>query len=226
MEVLVVRGRFHWGFAVRAPGQSAVQTPFLFPPPGTLIGALARAAGSADADHYGGLEREVRWAAFGYEEEIPGLPVASLVSVDITRHLVAPYVRKEYRKEEQYKFAAVPTGKVYAPAFRAVLFYFGERMSRLRDVAWGIFRIGNKESLFEVREVEICRVSKAAGSEVETLVYVPKDKAVPILPDRVVELKMWLREGIDVFVYAPRRLEKVPYKAVKIEFCGWEYVGV
>ena len=226
MEVLAIRGRLHWGFSVREPFQSALQPPVPLPPPATLIGALARAVGGADSQRYAGLEKRIKWAAFGFDEEIPGLPLASLAAVDINRHLKAPYTRKDRRGLPEYKFAAVPTGKVYAPAFRAVLFYFGREASQLRDAAWGVFRLGSKESLFEVAEVEACKASSGGEGEVQTSAYVPKDRAAPVVPDYVMELVVWRSEGEKVAVYAPRMLEKVSYRARRVEFCGWEYVEV
>ncbi|MCU7786886.1 type I-A CRISPR-associated protein Cas5a [Pyrobaculum sp. 3827-6] len=226
MEAIVVRGQFHWGFAIREPLQSALQSPLFLPPPGTLIGALARAVEKVESRRYGGLEDKIKWAAFGFDEKIPGLSLTSLAIVDINRHLKAPYSRKERRSLPEYKFAAVPTGKVYVPAFKVVLLYLGEGISRLGQAAWGISRLGSKESLFTVLEVQMCRVTERKDGELNTSLYVPKDKASPLVPDNVMELELWRQEGEKVKVYAPRMLEEVPYKAERVEICDQQYVKI
>jgi CRISPR-associated protein Cas5a/b/c len=224
MEAVVVRGQFHWGFAIREPLQSALQSPLFLPPPGTLIGALARAVEKVESRHYGGLEDKIKWAAFGFDEKIPGLSLTSLAIVDINRHLKAPYSRTERRSSPEYKFAAVPTGKVYAPAFKAILLYLGEGISRLGQAAWGISRLGSKESLFAVSEVQVCRAAEVGYGEFGTSLYVPRDRASPLAPDSVMELELWRLEGERVAVYVPRMLEEVWYRAERVEVCGWQYV--
>ncbi len=226
MEVLVVRGRFHWGFSVKYPLQSAAQLSLLAPPPTTLVGALAFGCndgiesvdGRSAAVKY---LKYVRWAAFGFDEAI-GVKLSVLATADMTRNVISPYVR---RRGEQL-FGVQAMGKVYLPGIRVKLAYFGEGLSQLVKCAWQMTRVGNKESLFEPVEVDVFKAEGVDRESFATSFYVRADAARPLNVDEVVEQTVWpLGEESfrffgepppEVKLYVPARLKEVEYEGSNV----------
>lgn len=231
MKALVVRGRFFWGYSVKRPLVSAAQLALRVPPPSTLVGALAYACG-ADTESEEGksgvfsaarrLLKEVRWAAFGFDERIDQLALGLLETSDVTRALVAPYLRPEHRKNIQ--FAAQAFGKIYVPGIAAKIVYFGEGVDAFRDCAYSIVRLGSKESLFHIDDVWLDKVSKAGSEAVATSLYVRADAATPESEAEVEQVRVWPLEeegyllwrgskGAELTLYVPKYLTPVRYVA-------------
>lgn len=231
LKALVVRGRFFWGYSIKRPLVSAAQPALKVPPPTTLVGALAYACGGSAESEEGdggifssarGILRKVQWAAFGFDERVDQLALGLLEVSDMARALVAPYLRPEHR--ESIQFAAQAFGKIYAPGMAAKIVYFGEAVDSLRDCAHSIVRLGSKESLFHVDEVNLERVSRAKGDEVVTSIYVRADAATPESMTDVEQVKVWPLEedvfqlwrgsaGGDLVLYVPKYLAPVRYTA-------------
>jgi CRISPR-associated protein Cas5a/b/c len=235
MEVLIVRGRLHWGFSVKYPLQSAAQFPLLIPPPTTLVGALAYGCNEGvetSEDRVSAAARllnNVRWAAFGFDETLRGLRLSLLAVADMSRNIAAPYVRKA----EQALFAVQAMGRVYAAGMRIKIAYLGEGLSKLVKCGWQITRIGSKESLFEPSDVELHKVERVDAKTFATSLYVRADVARPTDPSKVTEWEVWpLAEGSLHFwrggpqkvvkLYLPLRLEEVSYESERVIKFGEE----
>jgi CRISPR-associated protein Cas5a/b/c len=189
MSLYAVRAllELHWGYSVKRPLFSASQPALLVPPPTALLGALARAAayfhGWPEAIQDGLalyssarllLER-VRWAAAALVDERFIGPLGPVETRDLTRALIAPYLRTDHAYPgSPMLFGVQPHGKVYAPSMRvAVLFLATDE--KVRDYARCILSIGSKESVVSVDGVEVSEVRVAEASEVETRYYFPSD---------------------------------------------------
>ncbi|MEZ0248720.1 MAG: type I-A CRISPR-associated protein Cas5a [Thermoproteus sp.] len=231
MKALVVRLQIHWGFSVKMPNQSAAQFAVYMPPPTTLVGALAYACGyKRDAGGDAGeLLRDVRWASFGFLEDVD-VPLDVLVVGDFNKNLIAPYQRSDNRMLDM-AFGVQAMEKVYAPGFEALAVYFGD-VERYKDCAWSIVRLGNKEALTNVLDVEVCDVARVGAGVFKTPLYVNADWAKP--RGDVVELKAWPlrpesfvpgnKPSEFVTLYAPAFLRPAAYESQHVvEFCGQQY---
>jgi len=180
LKALLVKLRLHWGYSVKQPAFSASQPSFKLPPPTTLIGALAAAAAMSEGWPEAYLEgdsvyssaarilKTVPWATLRMLTMDPDLLAETR---DLTRVLIAPYVRRDnLYPGSPYIWAVQSHGKIYAPAAALEVLYIvrdGEA-DKLYKYAWGITRLGSKESIVSVNRVEALDASPAQLSEAET----------------------------------------------------------
>jgi len=220
-KVLAVRGRFHWGFWIRAPLASSRQGTYVLPPPSTLIGALAyayftylRARGviigellkDSYAEYLHNFALMVDSAYFR--------PLDPLVAqLDITRQFQAPYIRRENLEDPQQWFNVRPVGKVYAPNSRFEIAYvindnfvkFHEQYCRcredytlaLRRAATSIIRLGPIEGLVTIEQVEVgdCEVGALEELDVPCPYFEIIGKWEPPVGWEIVEFSDWKDEG-------------------------------
>ena len=166
--------RLHWGYAVRKRSNKA-KPAFLLPPPATLIGAISflknrgienvlidkKNIGSP-AFYMKGLKATAKLTSF-----------ASYVE-DIVRNVVCLYQRKERQLDPSHRYNIIPEGKVYSPGGMIVAVYVTDSLTKeeLEKMSWGIIRIGSKESIVSVEDVEVGEAKKISGV-VETDYYFP-----------------------------------------------------
>lgn len=152
---------FSWGYLIKPPYLSLGGHSLPYPPPTTLIGALAY-----PYFKYIGLNKEiefinnkphsssvklleyVKYASMGYLN-----PMTTQI-VDINKYYIFAYVRDDYRKDETRWTSVIGVGKTYVLS-KAVVAYLVEReySELLSKIAWGISRIGSKESIVSVNKV-------------------------------------------------------------------------
>ncbi len=91
---------------------------------------------------------------------------------DIIRNVISYFQRKERRENPRYIYGVIPTGKVYMPNGMLVVVYVTDSMSKeeLEKLSWSITRIGGKECLVSVENVEIGEAKKVSG-RVKTSYY-------------------------------------------------------
>lgn len=223
LKALLVVVRFHWGFSIKRPLHSAAQFSLSVPPPTTLVGALSYACGAQrdSPEEAARLLNHIKWATFGFLERSP-LLLESLKVGDMNRNLIAPFMRSQHRTPDRY-FGVQAMEKIYVPGFKALVVYFGE-VERYRDCAWGIVRIGSKESLVDVLEVEFHDVKPVGQGRFETELYVNAGWARPIAGGFAEEYT-WpltpnafipgqrLSESEFVKLYLPESLEPIAYES-------------
>ena len=190
-ELLVVKAvvEFHWGYSIKRPAFSAAQPALLVPPPTTLLGALAKAAASlkgwpeAFAAAPGGalyssaarILELVPWAALALRDERFVSPLLGIFETrDITRALIAPYLRRaNVRPDSPFLFAVQPHGKVYAPSMRADVLFLA-RSREVGEWALGLQSLGSKEGVVSTLDVEVAEARpRGASGAVETSYYFP-----------------------------------------------------
>jgi len=177
MKALVVKARLYWGYAVAAPGQSGARQALIAVPPSALVGALAYPC--AYGVEYGAVKKvakEVEWAAMGILDAKNVVELLRAAVADLERSLNVPYMQSGNREKRNLWFSVQPMGKVYLPSATILVVYFGS-VSKYEKCAWGITRIGSKESLVAVEDVAVYDVERVGYAEFTTPLYVRKDVA-------------------------------------------------
>jgi len=196
-----VEVEFHWGYSVKRPIFSASQPALFVPPPTSLVGALAGAAGymkgwpevfqrelparqgrrrSPTSEFYSSTAKileEVVWASLALTDSRFIGPLIGIAETrDIIRSLIAPYQRRVHvYPGSKTLFGVQPHGKIYAPSMHAHVIYLAKSEEA---VSWAraIGRIGNKESIVSMVSTEVGEAKVLEGiSNVETCYYFPAE---------------------------------------------------
>ena len=229
--------RLHWGFSVVKPVAAKAKSAFYLPPPTTLVGALSYYKfRGIDTDKI-----DKGWGSPAYK--LKGVrATAKLISngtyiEDIVRNNLVYFQRPERRLDPTYKFGVIPTGKVYSPKGIIVVVYLTDTLSKeeLERLSWGIVRIGCKECLVSVEDVEVGEAKKVSG-ELSTSYYFP-DTVKIIEGEEFTEYVtfwderayLWGEEGNPTRYVLPLRTYPLKSKEVKVEAkeayeVGSEYV--
>ena len=195
--------RLHWGFSISYPQASKAKPSYYLPPPTTLIGALSygkfRGIDNKTYNNRTGspaLELRVR-AAAAYDKSFVGGYVE-----DIIRNVIMYFQRKSSEGEEKksrrmlekLRYGVVPTGKVYAPNQIIKVVYVADMdKSELERLSWSIVRLGCKECLVSVEDVEIGEAKRVKG-RLKTSYYFPATVNV-IEKEKVTYVEFWDTDG-------------------------------
>ncbi len=194
MKAIIVKTTPVWGFSIKYPGQSAAQDAFPYPPPSTLLGALASGyarlnglpekAGSKESTTIRLLDT-VRYVTVCMR----GFGVKQL---DPQRNIVIGFQRKERRKNPKYWRGLQAMGKMYAlnSELRVVYIVEDGYAIELARAAWNITYIGGKESLVNVKDVEIHDMEVLEEDYCETCYMVPAGIVVEP-PENSVKISFW-----------------------------------
>lgn len=208
------RGRFFSTFSVAYPRQTSAPASLPVPPPTTLVGALsashAALAKSPEvvvtegslASRSVELLRWVRYAALALDEG------RAVPFQDLMRYLMLPY---QHRTGPRYWFGASAFGRVSAPlGFSVVYIVDEERADYVSKLAWGLVRLGSKESLVEVDDVRVLEVVESGRRGAATAYYTPARLAS--CREGCAEVYMWPLSP-DAYTRKGAGLEKwlVPY---------------
>jgi CRISPR-associated protein Cas5a/b/c len=193
MLALLVEGVFHWGFSVRIVTESAGAQHYPYPPPSTLIGALAYGVsavrGLPECEVPGSgrratlrstaalVHKAVRWAAFAFSDG-PSAPrrAAAVGYSDFIRAFRLPYQRgaRHVWEQQDMWYGVNAHGRVYAcgAGFKALYLVDEAGLSELglgeRDLlkaAYSIVRVGARESLVSVVSAHLTRDVEIRGAE-------------------------------------------------------------
>lgn len=171
--------KLHWGFSIVLPSASKSKPAVFLPPPTTLIGALSYGK-------YRGLDTmtisnrlgspaynlpKVR-ATARFSDDVAGGAYVE----DIVRNVIMYFQRptKERRLNPKYMHGIVPTGKVYVPNSDIMVVYITDSMTKeeLEKLSWSITRLGCKECLVSVEDVEVGEAKRVSG-RMRTKYYFP-----------------------------------------------------
>ena len=171
--------RLHWGYAIRKRTTKA-KPAFLLPPPTTLIGALS-------FYRYRGIEnvlfnkKSIESPAFYLKGVKATAKLSSFASYveDIIRNVIFIYQRKERQLDPLSRYNIISEGKVYSPGGMLIVVYIANTLAKeeLEKMSWSIARIGSKESVVSVEDVEVGEASKVSGV-IETDYYFPATVSV------------------------------------------------
>lgn len=234
--------RLHWGFYVSYPQAAKARPSFYLPPPTTLIGALSYGK-------YRGIDTKVFKGKLGspaieFAIEFKVKAAASFApdfaggySEDIIRNVVMYFQRKERRNNPKYRYNVIPTGKVYAPNQIIKVVYVADmKREELEKLSWSITRLGCKECIVSVENVEIGEAKRVRGS-VKTSYYFPANVTIPESErKKVIVVNFWDENGfvwgrtgtpisymIPIIDY-PLKVREVEVKANEAYEVGGEYV--
>jgi len=195
--LLEVDLRFAWGFSVKTPTTSAAEMTLLFPPPSTLIGALARGASYVFEDWSecileddGRVIRSssvrllefIISAYFGFHTDSIGVTPWS----DILRSYAVPYQQVQHRSKPEMWFGVHASGRIYSPNSLSHIIYvingskaeeiLGKKwISYLKSAAYSILSIGGKEGLTVTQKVDILKAEIVKKKFIKTSYYCPME---------------------------------------------------
>jgi CRISPR-associated protein Cas5a/b/c len=230
--------KLHWGFSVSVPSASKAKASFLLPPPTTLKGALSFAKYKGIDSLNGGSPAKEFEEVFAFAR-FSDDTVASY-SEDVVRNVVLLFQREDRRVDKKFWFNIIPTGKVLSPSGKLMAVFVTNKINKdeLGKMAWSIIRIGSKESLVSVEEVEVGEAKEVKGKTVNTKYYFPASaKVVPRDQSFLIYANFW-EGGYDFGKKAkPVRyalpLQKFPIKSIEVKVeaekafeVGGEYVVV
>ncbi|MGC9113017.1 type I-A CRISPR-associated protein Cas5a [Acidilobus sp.] len=189
--------KLHWGFAVSHPIKARAKPSYLLPPPTTLIGALSYGAfRGLDSDFLGEyvgspaykLQSKIKGAFASFSKDFSGTYIE-----DIVRNVTYYYERY---KDRSHWYNVVPTGKVYSPGQEIKVVYLADSLSsgELARLSWSIVRLGCKECLVSVKDVEIGEAKEVKG-KIATPYYFPADVKLLSSPLSVIIVDFWDYNG-------------------------------
>jgi len=122
------------------------------------------------------VARDVEWAAMGVLGLDSEVALQGAVVADVERSLNVPYMQSNNRKRRELWFSVQPVGKVYLPSQPILVAYFGD-VAKYEKCAWGIARVGSKESLVAVEDAVVYDVERVGRARFTTPLYVRRDAA-------------------------------------------------
>ncbi len=170
MKFLLVRVRFNWGFAARFQPQSKMRMAFKYPPPTTLLGALAYPlirlrSGRVELVAKGKKLTSATEQFKKYFEEVA-------VSMQDEPSVYGSYLRvnRIYRGSVDFGVTALPSSFLYSngEATADLVYVMKEVPEGLERAAWGISRIGSRESVVSVDSVYVGDASLKRGESAKT----------------------------------------------------------
>ena len=210
MEFIFVKVRFGWGFAARLQPQSKMRMALKYPPPTTLIGALAypwlrQTIGRTEVITKG---KGVISAADNLRRMIAG--VSSSLSEEPAVYGDYLKVNRYFRGSVESAVTALPSSFLYSNGdAEADLVYLFERPvdPGLERAAWGITRIGSRESVVSVESVYVGKAVRRTGSSTRTRFSFPLGNKVVRGSGTVIYAADWRSSAMGSYSKA----ERIPY---------------
>jgi len=181
---LYVSGVLHWGFVSQVVPFSKTRLAFKAPPPTTLVGALAyplrrlfnMSENRGETSGAEDLREVVLWSTAKLSLKLSKV-------IDVSK--IYWYDRHPERRKADID--AVATEKIYVSSFNdatldlgyvingiAAEDLFGEKWKNILETgAWGISRVGQKESLYTVNQTTLTKLELIKASVVECGFYLP-----------------------------------------------------
>jgi len=206
--------KFAWGWSVRTPTTSAAEMSLLFPPPSTLIGALARGLSHLLKEEWSEcildqkrktlkssaikLLKFVASAHFGLDVNSAGITPWS----DITHSYAVPYQQTQHRPKKEMWFGIHASGKIYSPnSLSHIIYVINEAKAEeflgkdwkewLRIAAYSIIAIGGKEGLTVTYGAEILEAKPIEKESMRTSYYFPKRAVIDYTPPKIRKEEFW-----------------------------------
>ena len=212
--LLKVDLKFAWGWSIRTPTTSAAEMSLLFPPPSTLIGALARGLSYLSKDEWTEcifdqkrkilrssaikLLKFIASAHFGLSVNSIGITPWS----DITHSHAVPFQQIQHRPKKDMWFGIHASGKVYSPNSLSHIIYvingskaeefLGEDWKKqLKIAAHSIIAVGGKEGLTVTYRAEIFEAKLVEKESIETSYYFPEGGVADYIPQKIRKEEFW-----------------------------------
>lgn len=163
LAAIHVEIELHWGYSIVKPFYTAYQPSFKIVPPTTLIGALAYpyAVLNGEPESTDQFSTAVKMLDYvlWVTEKLEIDPRFIVETTELTRYITTLGVRMEnlYRGSP-YLWTVQQRGRVYAQGQLIHAVYITRRAGDLERYAWGIWRIGSRETPVSVRSVDILQL--------------------------------------------------------------------
>ncbi len=199
-NLLLVEIVFSWGFMVHNPHASGPKHTLPYPPPSTLIGALANPYARSrrntetiivNGEYYSPASQLIpdiiSYSVLGY---IDGYAV---IHEDLVRSVIYPYIKPVHREKEENWFAVYSIGKTFFEGKAVIAYIVNEKHAEeLSKIAWGLHRIGSKEGIVTVTNVTVIRKPEITDLRViETIFPTPVDVAECLDLSRCEKVEFW-----------------------------------
>lgn len=245
MKLLSVQAEIHWGYSIKVPSIGKSQPSLILPPPSTLIGAIVQPIAkhrkigetiTKDGKVFGTLN--LYQALFrGASCRLVG---KGTYWEDINRYIIALFQNKSRRFDPNYRFNAIPTGKVYLSGQKIkAIFVLDEKAAfdvlgetwheEILTAGYEITRIGNKESIVSVEQVKLDNASEISG-KVTTSLYFPIGSAHVIDGGEFFFADFWTSDyqlgeepSIERYVVPASRAPIVESSTLKVDVKGAAY---
>jgi len=212
--LLKVDLKFAWGWSIRTPTTSAAEMSLLFPPPSTLIGALARGLSHASKERWTECISDpkrrflkssavrllafIASAHFGLDTNSTGITPWS----DITHSYAVPYQQIQHRSKREMWFGVHAIGKIYSPNSLSHIIYVvnGSKAEnllgkdwkeQLKMAAYSITAVGGKEGLTVTYRAEVSKAMLVKDESIRTLYCFPERAAVDYTPQNLSKEEFW-----------------------------------
>lgn len=227
---LLARIRLGWGYAVRRLPQSKMRASLRVVPPTTLVGALAyslaRVVGNRVETIYGSR------SAYSWAESLRGafIYVGSRLSVDSVSYGSILKVNYLYRGSVLQGITALPVEVTAGTRSYVDALYvvdegaLAERGFGLRDLeraAWGIVRLGSRESVVSVDEVSVGEGEFGEADEAATEYMFTLREGMEVRGSyRLVDVVDWKRAPLGSYRGAERVVAVFPRGPVRVSRDG------
>ena len=231
MDLVLTEIVFSWGFFIKPPYLSLGGQSIPYPPPTTLIGALAYPYMRYRNDyreivfirgkpHSPAVELldKVKYAVLGFPS-----PLAIQVT-DINKYYTYAYLRKEHRRNEKMWSSVVGVTKTYSPVKAIIAYLVNEKYTELVEkIARGITRIGSKESIVSVTRTSVVKKPVEKNVKLAKTMFPTPVHAVKQAIEGAVETVFW---KIDPQAYSTvKELDKLLVKYYVPGVAGKIYGG-
>ncbi len=225
MKALKVDVTFHWGFIVRQTEQSAAQSPYPYPPPSTLIGALSygynKINGNPETIVQNGkiYSSTIKILNGIYDVTCRIIESSACPYQDLGRVISSPYLRVQHRQKLS-PFAAQAVGKTYVikGKLRVIYLVHEEWIDILEKAAFLISRIGSKEGISSVEKVRVVDISSVESDEISTQYYLRSNHVLEIYNEAYHRVTYWDFKDIEAY-----RVGKSRRKPTEMEYLVNKY---
>lgn len=211
MDYLLARIRLSWGFAARLQPQSKMRLALKYPPPTTLIGALAYPFIRSKDNRVEVLQRNKR--TISAADSIRGKFIDVAASFSEEPLIYGDYLRihRFYKGRVDKAITAFPVSLSYSSGKGiADIAYITEKADKdLERAAWGITRLGSRESVVSTEFVYVGRAEEKVGNEVTTRFSFQLNSAIRIVrgSSSVIYAVNWRSAEIGSY----EGVERIPY---------------
>lgn len=203
MRALIVDLEPVWGYSIKKPTTSKAQPPVLLPSPTSLVGALTYGLGKLMLEGEIKVENnKIKSLAYYFFDIFPF--VSTFITgtktddgfgidwTDINRYQILQFQRAERRYTSEYRFGAVPVGKVYINGRLIAVYVIDEEKAmkkigadyerKLLMAAHMINRIGSKESIVSVNQAKFAELEYTENRTFCTKLYHPQKAIKSVSP--------------------------------------------
>jgi CRISPR-associated protein Cas5a/b/c len=193
MKILNIEVEVHWGYSIKVASIGKSQPALYIPPPSTLVGAISlplaknRDMGETLSDGTT-LFNTLSLFKRVFVNSACKLIGKGTYWEDINRYIISLYQRPGRRSDPNYRFNAIPTGKIFVPHQKIRILYLIDEKASIEILgqnwqaeiiisAWEISRLGNKESIVSVERVSLNDALTVKNRLSATSFYFPNSAA-------------------------------------------------